>query len=249
MTANTQPEPEAALRVPLWKNISLDLGERLANGEFAGGFPGELVLAKRYGVSRGTVRSALRPLRENGAVTAERGRNQRVVDSGRGSIFGPLDSLFASVQAAGMTQRSTVLTQVITTDARAAALLGLGAETPLFHLARVRLADGEPLGRDEVWLPGKLAGPLLRVDFANTALYKELRDRCGIALDGGHEEVQAKIADELDIEYLGCEVGEPILAILRIGMFKGGPLEVRRSRIRGRRYAVTTRFGPIAEDD
>lgn len=234
---------------PLWKAISLDLGERLARGDFAEGFPGELELAQAYGVSRGTVRTALRPLRDSGAVTAERGRRQRVVESDDGLLFGPLHSLFASVQAAGMIQRSTVLTQAVTTNPRVATLLGRSPSTPLFHLARIRLANAEPLGWDEVWLPNTLAEPLLDVDFSNTALYKELRERCGITLDGGREEVRADTADPLDIKYLACDPGEPILRIHRLGIHAGEPIEVRQSRISGRRYAVTTEFGAITADD
>lgn len=234
---------------PLWRVISANLGERVANGEFADGFPGEMELAHTYGVSRGTVRSALRPLRDSGAITAERGRRQRVVESEDGLLFGPLHSLFASVQAAGMIQRSTILTQTVTINPRVATLLGRSPSTPLFHLARVRFANTEPLGWDEVWLPNALVEPLLEVDFSNTALYKELRERCGITLDGGREELQADIADALDIQYLACEPGEPILRIHRLGVHAGAPIEVRQSRIRGRRYAVTTQFGAITADD
>ncbi len=234
---------------PLWRAISADLAERVANGEFADGFPGELELARAYGVSRGTVRTALRPLRDSGAITAERGRRQRVVESEDGLLFGPLHSLFASVQAAGMIQRSIVLTQTVATDPRVATLLGLPPSAQLFHLARVRLANSEPLGWDEVWLPNELAEPLLEVDFSNTALYKELRERCGITLDGGREEVRADTADSLDITYLACDPGEPILRIHRLGLRGEEPIEVRQSRIRGSRYAVTTQFGAVTGDD
>ena len=234
---------------PLWKTISADLGERVVNGEFTDGFPGELELAQTYGVSRGTVRNALRPLRDSGAITAERGRRQRVVESEEGLLFGPLHSLFASVHAAGMIQRSTVLKQIVTTNPRVAALLDRSPSTPLFHLARIRYANTESLGWDEVWLPNELAEPLLEVAFSNTALYKELRERCGITLDGGREELRADIADALDIQYLACDPGEPILRINRLGVHAGAPIEVRQSRIRGHSYAVTTQFGAISADD
>ncbi|WP_341952109.1 GntR family transcriptional regulator [Salinibacterium sp. TMP30] len=234
---------------PLWKTISVDLGERLARGEFSHGFPGELELAQTYGVSRGTVRNALRPLRDKGAITAERGRRQRVVESGDGLLFGPLHSLFASVHAAGMIQRSTVLKQIVTTNPRVSALLDRSPTTPLFHLVRIRYANTAPLGWDELWLPNELVEPLAEVDFSNTALYKELRERCGITLDGGREELRADVASALDIHYLACDPGEPILSVNRLGIHAGAPIELRQSRIRGHRYAVTTQFGAITADD
>ena len=64
-------------------------------------FPGEMALVADYGVSRHTVRSALRELRAEGVVLAERGRRPRVV--GQTAITQPLGalySLFASVESA-----------------------------------------------------------------------------------------------------------------------------------------------------
>ena len=48
-------------------------------------------------------------------------------------------------------------------DGVVAARLGLEESTPLVHLERLRLADAEPLAVDRVWLPERLAAPLLDV--------------------------------------------------------------------------------------
>ena len=63
---------------PLWAQLLADLRRRLGSGEFAASFPGELALVAEYGVSRHTVREALRRLREEGLVVAERGRAPRL---------------------------------------------------------------------------------------------------------------------------------------------------------------------------
>ena len=62
----TKLSASVGIGAPLWKKVSADLMEEIHNGVFASGFPGEVELAKRYGVSRGTIRAALRPLREAG---------------------------------------------------------------------------------------------------------------------------------------------------------------------------------------
>ena len=59
---------------PLWAQLRADLRRRLAAGAFGEAFPGELALVADYEVSRHTVRSALRELRADGIVVAERGR-------------------------------------------------------------------------------------------------------------------------------------------------------------------------------
>ena len=47
-------------------------------------------------------------------------------------------------------------------------------------MERLRLAGGEPLALDTVWLPGDLGAPLLEADFTHAALYDELAARTGV---------------------------------------------------------------------
>ena len=62
---------------PLWAQVQADLRRRTEDGEFDAAFPVN-VLVTQYEVSRNTVREALRSLRAEGLVTAERGRPQRL---------------------------------------------------------------------------------------------------------------------------------------------------------------------------
>ncbi|MBO0818600.1 MAG: GntR family transcriptional regulator, partial [Actinobacteria bacterium] len=165
---------------PLWAQLRADLHRRLAAGAFGQEFPGELALAGEYRVSRHTVRAALHQLRADGIVEAARGRRPRV--AGQTAIMQPLGalySLFASVEAAGLRQTSIVRARDLIADDVIADRLGLAAGAPLFRLERLRLAGGEPLALDTVWLPGDLGAPLLAADFTHTALYDELASRAG----------------------------------------------------------------------
>src|SRR6185295_17013007 len=60
--------------LPLWAQLHADLMDRIAAGEFTAEFPGEHALTEAYGLSRHTVREALRHLRADGILIAERGR-------------------------------------------------------------------------------------------------------------------------------------------------------------------------------
>ena len=155
-------------------------------------FPGELDLVREYQVSRHTVRAALRQLRADGTIVAERGRRPRL--AGQEPITQPLGalySLFASVEAAGLRQASVVRARDLRADGVIADRLGLEASTPLFRLERLRLAGGEPLALDTVWLPADIAAPLLEADFTHTGLYDELAARAGVRLQGGREHIRA----------------------------------------------------------
>ena len=145
----------------LWRQLRDDLARRLADGDFAEGFPGEHGLADDYGVSRHTVRLALRELRDSGAVSAARGQAPRVLRPVVEQPWTTLSSLFAEVETTGRRQQSVVHELEERTDPVAAGQLGLREDTALVYLHRTRLADDAPFAQDRVWLPARLARPLL----------------------------------------------------------------------------------------
>ncbi|MEU4744235.1 GntR family transcriptional regulator [Actinosynnema sp. NPDC023658] len=232
---------DRAGRAPLWRQLQDDLVARLRSGEFDRGFPGELALVDDYRVSRHTVRQALHQLRADGVVVAERGRQPRV--SAAADVEQPLDtlySLFASVEAAGLEQRSVVRVLDVRADGVIADQLGLEGSTPLVHLERLRLAGGEPLAIDRVWLPADLAAPLLAADFTRTSLYSVLTERTGIRLDHSRETIKAVVPTAAERSLLRCGPDVACLSIHRLGRAQGRPVEWRHTMVRGDRYAVTT---------
>lgn len=229
---------------PLWRRIEQDLRRRIDDGEFSGSFPGELALTREYEVSRQTVRAALRSLRDDGVVTAERGRAPRVATVRQ--PLGALYSLFASVEGAGMHQRSEVLVLDERRDPAKARRLGLRSDAMLVHLARVRFADAEPLAVDRAWLPGTLARPLLQADFSHTALYREMADRCGVQPDSGRETVHAVNLTGPDAVRLGVAPGTAGFSIERSAQAGDRRVEVRETLVRGDRFSLSAEFSPSA---
>lgn len=228
--------------VPLWSQVQDDLRARLSRGEFDGTFPGENALVGEYEVSRNTVRQALRGLRSEGLVTAERGRAPRVRRAEIEQPVGTLYSLFASVEAAGMTQRSEVRVLDVRADGVAAARLDLEESTPLLHLERLRRAGEAPLALDRVWLPASIAAPLLEADFSHTSLYGELADRTGTRLESGHEHIAAQMPSGAECALLECPPRTAVFVIERTGFAGGQPLEWRQTVVRGDRFALDASF-------
>lgn len=226
--------------LPLWAQVHADIERRLRGGEFAASFPGEMALVEQYGVSRHTVREALRRLRESGLVEAGRGRPPRVVETEITQPQGSLYSLFSSVRAAGHSQRSIVRTLDARADGTVATRLGLEESTPLIHLERIRLVDDVPLAMDRVWLPARIAAPLLEADFTRTSLYHELGERCGIRLTGGREQIRAVVPTPAEQALLDIPERTAALAIDRIGELRGQPVEWRQTLVRGDRFSLMT---------
>jgi GntR family transcriptional regulator len=239
--------PARALRrdnpLPLWAQLRGDLRDRLAAGEFADGFPGEMALRDEYRVSRNTVREALRTLRAEGVVTAERGRAPRVLEPAEiQQPLGALYSLFASVEAAGQEQRSVVRTLDRRADGVVAERLGLEASVPLVYLERLRLAGPEPLAVDRVWLAADVAAPLLAVDFTHTSVYGELAARAGVRVEAGTETIHATVPSKADCALLHCPRGAGTFVIERLGRAVGRPIEYRQTVVRGDRFAFRAEF-------
>ena len=207
--------------IPLWEQLLADLRRRLARGDFAQAFPGELDLVEQYGVSRHTVRAALRDLRAAGVVTATRGRRPR---------HGPGAQLVA--------QPACILHSLFE-----AARLGLEESTPLVHLELLRSLDGEPIALDRAWLPAGLAAPLLSADLGRERFYTELREHAGIVVTGGEETVQAVLPSRVDHEMLGLTGPAPVLSVRRLGSTHGRPVEWRHMLIRADRVTLSDSLG------
>jgi GntR family transcriptional regulator len=233
--------------LPLWAQVLEDLRRRLAGGEFAAQFPTDNDLIGHYGVSRHTVREAVRRLQDEGVVNRERGRGTFVTAPAieRSWGAGVVYSLFRSVESQGYEQRSEVLDLSETTDEAVANRLALAVGEPLVRLERLRLVDGKPLAHDVVWLPAAVARPLLGVDFTHTALYDELASRCGVRPTAGSERVHAVVPDRVVGELLGLGPRQAAFAMERTSHAAIGPIEWRETLVRGDRYSfVATWSGP-----
>ncbi len=229
--------------LPLWAQVRADIERRLRAGEFADTFPGELALVEQYAVSRHTVREALRQLRSSGLVEAGRGRAPRVAEPDSTELIAPpgtLYSLFAAAESAGHRPRSIVRALDARADGTVAVRLGLEESTPLVYLERIRLVDDQPLAMDRVWLPARVAAPLLEADFTRTSLYAELREHCGIRLTGGREQIRAVVPTTAERVLLAIPDGAAAFVIDRTGEASGRPVEWRRTVVRGDRFSLAT---------
>jgi GntR family transcriptional regulator len=229
--------------LPLWAQLEADLRRRLEAGELTERFPTDQELVAAYGVSRHTVREALRRLAAAGVLRRYRGRGSFVNPEALEQPLGALYSLFSSVEAQGLTQKSDVLALEVRADPEAAAALDEPPEAELVFLARLRHAGDEPLAVDRVWLPASVARPLLEVDFTRTALYDELAARCGVRVVGGSERIQPAHPDAADAARLGVTTDTPVFAVERRGRARERLVEYRRTIIRGDRYAFVADWG------
>ena len=226
--------------MPLWAQLESELQRRLEAGEFDDGFPTDLELTTEYGVSRHTVREAVRQLNRDGLLKRERGRGTTVDRTEFEQSLGTLYSLFQSVESTGVEQTSRVLRLEVVANDIAAGQLELAPGSELLLLSRLRLAGGEPLALDRAWLPAADTQELLTVDWRHTALYDEL-GRLGLTVPNqGWERLTPIVPEADDAACLELEPGQPAFHLERLGSRDGRPLEWRTTIIRGDRYRFVT---------
>ncbi len=225
---------------PLWQQVLTDLERRIADGDIVDRFPTDRELTEHYGVSRHTAREAVRRLRARGLVERHRGRGSFLSDTQLTQPLGGLYSLFRSVEARGLTQRSEVLALERDRDPDAATRLDLPPRAELVRLERLRFAGDEPLALDSVWLPADVGRHFLDIDFSHTALYDELHERADIRITSATETLEPLIPDDDARTLLQLEPDEALLRVRRLGYSGDRPIECRITLIRGQRFLYTS---------
>jgi DNA-binding GntR family transcriptional regulator len=197
-----------------------ELVARISSGRIAPGskLPPEPELAEEMGVSRATLREALRSLEEDGFVTRTRGAGTYATHRPR--LRNNLDVNFGvteAIRAAGMrpgTTQSAIHSEAATDDEAAA--LDLARGDAVVALERVRTADGRPVvfSRDVIAatrLPAtELAGMPL-----DGSLY-EILERHGQPVAHGIVSVEPERADKVLAKRLGVKAGELLLYLRQV---------------------------------
>ncbi|HTW07485.1 MAG TPA: GntR family transcriptional regulator [Acidimicrobiales bacterium] len=233
--------PSAGAAQPLWAQVLADLRRRLATGEFAERFPGDADLVETYGVSRHTVREAVRRLQAEGLLERRRGRGSFISGPAIEQPVGTLYSFYRSIEEAGVVQESVVRHLEERRDDKAEAMLSCIGQ-PLVYLERLRLAGGEPIALDWSWLPARLARGLLTVDFRHAGLYEQLAERCGVRLTSGWERIRPVLPDRRQRALLDVEAQQAAFEIERFGLQGATPVEWRHGVVRGDRFSFVARW-------
>ena len=128
---------------PLYQVIADELMTDIAAGKFAVGamLPTEMELCERYGVSRYTVREALRLLREMGMVTMRRGSGTRVLSAQPEQTYVQSVSALSELLRYPGTRFELMRAGQVALGAAEADILNLPAGTDWFRISGVRRSN------------------------------------------------------------------------------------------------------------
>jgi len=206
--------------------------------------PPEQELAARFGVSRPTARQAVLELAREGVVARSRGRGTVVLGRRVDYPVRRLVSFSEEHAAKGQLVTAKVLkSALIPAQERVAALLGVEAGSTVFHLARIRFVDDEPVALQESYIAGADVPDIESLDFARASLYSILGERYGFHIAYGDEELSAGLPTRQESVFLLLPDSAPVFRIQRLCYLSSGkPIEAVQSAYRADRYVIRLRL-------
>lgn len=231
--------------VPLHTQASNYMREKIYNREWDVDekIPTEFELTDILGMSRGTVKRAIKSLVDEGLLVQIPGRGTFVT---RPNITHPsgncLLSFAESLHSQGIEFETQVLeSTIIRADAFLSEKLLVPVNAPVLFLRRVRTVDGEPIMYIENRLSMLVVPGLDKVDFEEESLFKSIERCAGKRIGYSQTRYAAKIAGEKRGEIL--QVGEeaPVLHLeQQVFLSDNVPVEWGNVWLRANRYVVGT---------
>ena len=203
--------------------------------------PTERELCTTYGVSRATVRQALGQLEIEQRIFRRQGKGTFVA---RPKIDQRLE---LTSHTEGMKERGISPSSKLIDVRRIPAGLDVGAQLDLsskaevLRIERLRLADGEPIAIEVVYLNADRFDGITASLGDNASLYQLLATNYGVELASAEETIEAVVAEGREAGLLKCQPGMPLLMLSRRTLDTSGqPTEFVRSLYRGDRYRFQT---------
>ena len=214
----------------MWATVLADLRVRLDRGEFEERFPTDRELTARYGVSRHTVREAVRRLDSVDRRPRVGGRIRRPPST--------LENLGVALRALGVDLTLAAAGRTARRSAPIATALGTAAARKLEVLDHVLRADGQPLLVSELWL-----GPDSPLTGGDVEWLLGLRPSDGqVAL--ADESVLPVVAPPEARSTLGLADGAAVFCAEHRIDVDGVPAGWYRAFIRPERYRCIVRWDP-----
>lgn len=232
--------------VPLYYQIQQFLLEQIHSGVFK---PGEAIsseqeISAQMGVSRMTVRQALKSLCSEGVLYSQRGKGTFVSANKLEKSFRIVLSFTEEMRNGGSRPSSKLLSfDVAPVDIETAEALRIKTNEKVIRLRRLRLADGIPMAIEWSHLPVSVCPDLLETFDPRTSLYERLARHYGIHIAVTEEVAEAAVANAEESHLLKIGKGSPVFHFERTSYLRDGkPVEYVNSTYRGDRYRLVNRL-------
>lgn len=239
--------------IPLYYQLVEAIRDQIRAGELTAGaqLPPERELGEHYGISRMTVRQAVKYLVNEDVLVARHGAGTFVAEPKLS--FDPLHALgfTEDMMRRGADATSRVLEQaVVEPPAAIAVKLSIPAGERVSKIVRLRLGAGMPLLLETVYVPTSLFPGLDQADLAQHSLYEHMHMHCGVKPAGARQTLEAVPANEYECALFGVALGAPMILLQGVTVDQHNqPIECFKAVYRGDRFeiAIDSRPGATRE--
>jgi len=235
-------------RQPLYASLAQTLRRDIAQKRYPVGslLPTEDAIASRYGVSRHTVRQALRELKEEGVISSHAGIGTRVRSPSESPrVFGGINTIGDLLQFAESTEMRVVGRQEIVADAAFAAEYHCKPGQAWLEITLVRkVADQKrPLAHIRAYVRPEYAEAVSREKTFTRPIYALIEEHYGMRIIEVQQEITAVNLDADVARALKAADGQAAMRITRHFLDRSGStIEISVGHYPSGMYTQRTRF-------
>jgi GntR family transcriptional regulator len=209
---------------PLYLQIKEAIKQRILDGDYAvhERLPSESELMKVFGVSRITVRQALRDLHSDGLVFSVQGKGTFVSKPKAVQDVQRLQGFAEAMSPQGYeTSARVISTNETRADQEVADALDIPRTNKVIELIRVRYLNREPISIDHSFFPYEIGQKLQGRDLTQD-VFPMLENEFGVILGHADLQIEATLADDEQAKHLNIAKGGPVLKIKRLVFSQDG---------------------------
>ena len=198
------------LDVMLAKEIEYDI----ETGRYKEGdrIPSERMLAKDFGVQRGTARSAIGILKDKGVIISRERAGNYVAPRRIDFDLDAYNSRKVVIERMGISTSVRLLTfEKISVTEKMSADTGWPTDTQVFRIMRLRYAAGIPMALERAHIKCALAPNLTEDDVNNKSIYSSLARKYNEFVDHAESKVTAAFANGLESILLNVKESRPVM--------------------------------------
>ena len=238
--------------LPVYYQIKQTIKNWIINREYEPGdkIPSENELAKRFNVSRLTVRQAISHLIQEGFLSSKRGegtfvtRDENLINSFSLEFSGFMDDLFYQISKSKT--KWVTMARMLPPQPIKEKLRLRSEHDEVVQIKRVRFLLENSFAYTINYLPIEIGSKIKETDLYRKPLLQIMEQDLGIRFTEAFQTIEASFADQEVAHKLGIPSGSPILFVERIMYAKNRkPVEVVQSSYRGDLYKYIVRLKSV----